>query len=183
MDTRLSSSVRIILFVALLALGICSRFIPHPPDATAVTAIIFAGALYLGPRLSIMLMLSTLLLSDAFIGGYELPVMLSVYGSYLLIGVVGIFFARSKGFGSRTLMLASASILFFLVTNAAVWLFTPWYAKDITGLMSSYALGLPFLKNMLIGDFLYTPVLLTALAFVLRSSRDRAPSAYAYQYR
>ncbi len=179
MNISLSMTARIALFCALLALGIGSRFIPHPPDMTALTAVIFAGALYLGPRMSLVLALSLLLVSDALIGSYELPVMLSVYGTFLLIAGAGILFARSGSVGNKALALAGASLLFFLVTNAAVWYFTPWYPKDIGGLMASYTLGLPFLKNMLIGDFIYTPALLAALALVLKPYPAPAHSTYA----
>lgn len=178
MNRQLSLGVQITLFIALLALGIASRFLPHPPDATALTAVLFASALYLGPRITIALGLLMLLWSDVFFGTYELPVMVSVYGSFLLIGGVGVAFARARSLGVRMLMLASASFLFFLITNAAVWYFTPWYPKDVSGLILSLTLGLPFLKNMIIADFLYTPALLGALALAFKFRAVKTP-AYA----
>mgnify|MGYP001602994296 FL=1 len=122
----LSPVIRLVLFAALLAIGIGSRFLPHPPDATALTAVIFASALYLGPRFSAVLVISLLLLSDALIGSYELPVMLSVYGSFFLIMGLGMRYAHSSGITRKIIVLASASLLFFLITNTAVWYFTPW---------------------------------------------------------
>jgi len=178
MTRTLSLTGQVLLLVALLAIGIGSRFLPHPPDATALTAVLFASALYLGPRMTAALALLMLLWSDVFFGTYELPVMASVYGSFLLIGGLGILFARLKRPGLRILLLASASLVFFLVTNTALWYFTPWYTKDLNGLMLSYTLGLPFLKNMLIADFLYTPALLGALALVLAPRTVKLP-AYA----
>ena len=178
MNRPLSFGVQIILLIALLALGIASRFLPHPPDATALTAVLFASALYLGPRLTVALALLLLLWSDAFFGTYELPVMASVYGSFLLIGGIGVAFARARSLRVRILTLASASILFFLITNATVWYFTPWYPKNASGLMLSYTLGLPFLKNMLIADFVYTPALLGALTIAFKFRSVKTP-AYA----
>lgn len=178
MTRTLSLTGQVLLLGALLAIGIGSRFLPHPPDATALTAVLFASALYLGPRMTAALALLMLLWSDMFFGTYELPVMASVYGSFLLIGGIALVFARLKNPCLRILLLASASFVFFLITNAAVWYFTPWYAKDIHGLMLSYTLGLPFLKNMLIADFLYTPALLGMLAFVLKPDFGKLP-AYA----
>lgn len=176
MTRTLSLTGQVFLLGALLAIGIGSRFLPHPPDATALTAVLFASALYLGPRMTIALALLVLLWSDMFFGTYEFPVMASVYGSFLLIGGIGLAFAHLKNSGLRILLLASASFMFFLVTNAAIWYFTPWYAKDIHGLMLSYTLGLPFLKNMLIADFLYTPALLSMLAVVLKPDFVKLPT-------
>lgn len=178
MTRTLSLTGQVLLLVALLAIGIGSRFLPHPPDATALTAVLFASALYLGPRMTFALALLILLWSDVFFGTYELPVMVSVYGSFLVIGGLGLAFAHLKRAGLRILLLASASLVFFLVTNAALWYFTPWYTKDVNGLVLSYTLGLPFLKNMLLADFLYTPALLGALAFVLAPRPVKLP-AYA----
>lgn len=178
MTRTLSLTGQVLLLVALLATGIASRFLPHPPDATALTAVLFASALYLGPRMTAALALLLLLWSDVFFGTYELPVMASVYGSFLAIGGIGLAFARLTHPVHRVLLLGSASLLFFIVTNAALWYFTPWYAKDLSGLMLSYTLGLPFLKNMLIADFLYTPALLALLALVLKPRPVTIP-AYA----
>lgn len=179
MERSLTHTDQVLLFLALLALGIGSRFLPHPPSATALTAVLFAGAMYLGPRLTATLALLLLLWSDLVFGTYELPIMASVYGSFLLIGGIGIAFARIKIGWFRVLALMSSSVLFFLITNAALWYFTPWYTKDLGGLMLSYMLGLPFLKNMLIGDLLYTPALLAVLGLLFAAHRAPKPVAYA----
>jgi hypothetical protein len=179
MKTILSSSSRLALAAALLSFGLASRLFPHPPSMTMVTAVIVASSIYLGLRPAVGITLLLLLVSDLLIGGYELPVMASVYVSFLLSAGIGALIARTRSVSHRALLLACSSLLFFLITNAAVWYFTPWYAKDMAGLMASYALGLPFLKNMLIGDFLYTPALLAGIAYVLRQPRAEALPAYA----
>lgn len=179
MNTALSASECFVLFSTLLVLGIASRFLPHAPGATAMTAVIFASAQYLGPRISLLLVTALLLISNAVIGGYELPVMLAVYGSFLLIAGMGVLFKRTKTLLSKGVVLVCSSVSFFLITNAAVWYFTPWYTKDLIGLMESYLLGLPFLQNMLVGDLIYTPVLLALIALVLKPARASSFSAYA----
>lgn len=179
MKSSLSTVEYVVLVLGLFVLGVGSRLLPHPPDATAVTAVLFASAIYLNPHTSLVLFLSLLLVSDLIIGSYELPVMLSVYGSFLLIGIIGILFARFESIRGRILVLASASVLFFLVTNAAVWFFTPWYPKDFAGLVTAYTLALPFFRNMLVGDFLYVPAVLAACALALKP-RAQASSAYAH---
>jgi hypothetical protein len=51
----------------------------------------------------------------------------------------------------------AAAMAFFLVSNFAVWLGSDIaYTKDIAGLMSCYAAGIPFLKNTLASQFLFS---------------------------
>ena len=61
-------------------------------------------------------------------------------------------------------MVIFGSVSFFLITNTAIWWLTPWYEKSLSGLLYSFELGLPFLRNMLLGDLVYTFTLLGAAA-------------------
>jgi hypothetical protein len=49
-----------------------------------------------------------------------------------------------------------SSTFFFLVTNAAVWMFSPLYNSGFAGLLESLMAGVPFYKNMMMGDLIYT---------------------------
>ena len=138
------------------------RLLPHAPNATPITAIAFVSSLYLGKRWSIILPCIALLLSDAIIGLYDWKIMLSVYGSFILIGCLSWLSSKYRSFLSIGVSVVSASLIFFLITNGAVWLFSPWYEKTVSGLLYSYELGLPFLRNMLTGDMAYTIALIGA---------------------
>jgi hypothetical protein len=144
---------------ALVLFGAVMRLTPHLPNATPTAAIAFVGSWYLGRRWSIILPSAALLLSDAFIGFYDVKLMASVYGSFALIGFLSWFSRRCRTAWSTGLAVASAALLFFLITNAAVWLFSPWYEKTLSGLYLAYVMGLPFLRSMLIGDVAYTLLL------------------------
>ena len=134
---------------------------PHAPNATPIVALAFVGSLYLGRRWSIILPLVALLLSDLLIGFYDWRVMLSVYGSFALIGLISWICRKYNSFLSTGMTVIAGSLVFFLLTNTAVWFFSPWYEKSISGLLYSYELGLPFLRNMLIGDMVYTVALVS----------------------
>ncbi len=69
----------------------------------------------------------------------------------------------------------SASVLFFFVTNAAVWLAHPeTYTADLSGLLESYALAVPFFRNTMLGDLFFTGALFGAYeAVVLLVKRSR----------
>ena len=159
----------ILIVCALILFGIMMRLMPHAPNATPIAALAFVGSLYLGRRWSIILPLSALLLSDLLIGFYDWRIMLSVYGSFALIGFLSWICRKYNSFFSTGITVIAGSLVFFLLTNTTVWLFSPWYEKSISGLLYSYELGLPFLRNMLAGDIAYTFVLIGVFetAFVL----------------
>jgi len=160
----------IIIVCLLIFFGITVRLLPHAPNMTPVTAIAFVGSLYLGRRWAIALPLLTLFLSDMLIGFYDWKIMFSVYGSFALIGLWSFISTKSRSVLPVGLSVVGSSILFFLITNGAVWAFSPWYEKTISGLLYSYELGLPFLRNMLVGDLLYTTILVFAFESVFALS-------------
>ncbi len=157
----------IITTCILILFGIVVRLLPHAPNMTPITAIAFTGSLYLGRKWAILLPILMLLLSDVLIGFYDWKILFSVYGSFVLIGLLSFVAARYRTLLPVGLSIIGASLIFFLITNGAVWAFSPWYEKSISGLLYSYELGLPFLRNMLVGDVLYT----TALVAVFESIR------------
>jgi len=60
------------------------------------------------------------------------------------------------------------SIIFFLVTNFAVWAVPhSMYPHNLQGLLQSYIMGLPFLKNTLLGDLFYVGALFGLYEVVL----------------
>lgn len=178
-----SPTERTVIVFLLISLGLYSRLLPHPPGATALTAIVCACSLFLGTRAALLVIATILMLSDAFIGAYELPVMLSVYGSFGIIALLTHWYRHSsRSFATKSLLFFSPALLFFLVTNAAVWYFTPWYPKDVGGLLASYTLGLPFLRNMLVGDLLYIPVVFGALALYVYVRRSFSASFLKYEH-
>ena len=162
----------------LIVFGMATRLLPHAPNATALTAIALVSSLYLGNRfLSFIIPAIALVISDALIGFYDWKIMTSVYISFALGWALVSLCKKKNGFGGVGISLASSSILFFLITNGAVWLFSPWYEKSIGGLLYAYELGLPFLRNMFVGDFVYTWGLIAVFEAVL-VLRTRAEITY-----
>ena len=66
-------------------------------------------------------------------------------------------------------MTVFASLIFFVITNFAVWLVWDFYPKTFDGLILCYAAGLPFLRNTLMSTILYTGFFVL-LIDVLRNS-------------
>lgn len=161
----------------LILLAIAGRFFPHPANATPIAAVAIFSGLYLRRRLGIIVPLAAMLLSDTIIGFYSVPVMLSVYGSFALVGLMGLWARTHKNMFAIGAVTISSSALFFLITNFAVWQFGAMYAHTAAGLMESYAAGLPFWRNMLAGDVVYTAILVGCYELVLRAEIARTRNA------
>jgi len=143
----------------LLILAVITRFIPHPANFTAVGAIAIFGGLYIPRRYAIVGPLLVMFVSDIFIGFYNLPTMIAVYASFILMTVIGLKTRNKKNIATVIGCTLLGSVLFYIITNWAVWAFGAMYPHTISGLFSSYYWALPFFKNTLAGDLLYTSVL------------------------
>ncbi len=159
----------LIISFLLVVVGVAGRFLPHLPNATPITAIALFSATYLGLRYSWSILIVTMLITDAFIGFYDWKVMAAVYGSLILSAIIGLLVRKYKTAGTKIVFAGSvffgtlaSSLLFFLITNWAVWQFGMMYVHSWQGLMESYAMAIPFFKNSLLGDLTYTATLFGA---------------------
>ena len=123
----------------------------------------FAG-MYLARKTkwALMLPLGVMFLTDLAIGFYDTKLMLVVYLSFLFYGVFGLLVKNKRNVGTITLATFAGSFLFYLFTNFAVWAFSPFYPADLSGLMLSYTMALPFLKYTLLGDVFFVFVFVGA---------------------
>src|SRR4030067_143194 len=151
----------------IIGLAMAARLVPHIPNFTPIAAMALFGGSYLNRRYAILVPLLALFLSDLFIGLYSPVVMVSVYGSFVLTGLMGLWLKKRKSAGNVVLTAMGASIFFFLVTNFAVWA-AGAYARDLSGLVQSYIAGVPFFRGTLLGDLFYTGVFFGGYELVLR---------------
>lgn len=149
-----------VLIVLLILFGFVLRLAPHAANVAPIAAIALFGSLYLPKRLALVLPLGVMLISDIFLGFYGWQIMASVYGSFLLVGIIGLWVRTHKTFTTVVLATVAGSCSFFFITNAAVWAFGTMYPHTISGLMQSYAMGLPFFRNTLLGDIVYVTFLI-----------------------
>lgn len=148
--------LKIILAITLVILGVSGRVLPHIWNFAPIVAIgLFAGV-YLGRKYALLLPLASMLIGDIFIGFYDLKLMFFVYGSFALAGGVGYLIRNHKNVFTISAASLSASTIFYIITNWAVWQFSPFYEKTAEGLILSYTLALPFFRGALVGDLFYT---------------------------
>lgn len=148
------------LLVPLLFIfvGAFARLLPHAPNFTPIAAIALFGGMYMDKGKAVLFTLLAMLISDVFIGFYSLPMMISVYGSFLIAIFIGVYLKKHKSTGNIILASLFSSIIFFLITNFAVWVFGGLYPKNIHGLISSYYFAIPFFRNTLGGDLFYSGI-------------------------
>lgn len=159
----LNKNVIIVLTaLALIALTVAVRLTDHLPNMTPVIAVGLVAGAYLGRSYGYLVPLAALFISDLVLGFYDWRIMASVYGSFALVGLSGYLMRKFRGVQSYALLAIGGSTFFFLFTNAAVWAFSAWYPKTLSGLLYAYEMGIPFWRNMVFGDILYTATLVGA---------------------
>jgi len=153
-----TKKAKLFISILLIVLGVFCRFLPHIWNFTPIAAIALFSGVYLGKKYAFTLPVIAMFLGDIFLGFYAWPIMTAVYSSYLFVGLIGLAIKKYKSF--ETILAGSilSSVMFFVVTNFAVWQFSPWYAKSINGLLECYTLALPFFRNTLMGDMFYVGV-------------------------
>jgi hypothetical protein len=154
----------------IILLAVCSRLLPHPPNFAPITALALFGAVYLGGRYAFIVPLAALLISDLIIGLYA--EMVWVYGSFLIIGLIGLWLRNHRSVTSAIGATVGGSVLFFLLTNFGVWLVGHGtYAASMSGLLTCYTAAIPFFRNTLTGDLFYV----TAMFGVYELGRRYVP--------
>ncbi len=157
-----------VVFMMILS-GSLSRLIPHAPNFTAVGAMaLFAGAT-LGLSLwAFLIPMTTLALTDLVFGLH--PTMIYVYGAFSLVTLLGALTLKKRSGARLVGITLLSSLLFFFVTNFGVWAAGGFYAPNFSGLMESFTMGIPFLKNQIFGDITYSVLMFAGYELLARRS-------------
>ena len=138
---------------ALIAAGALLRVVPHPANFAPVGAIALFGGAVLPRRWALAVPLAVLVLSDAVLGFY--PGMIWVYGSFAVIALIGMALRRGRTLLRVAGAAVASSVIFFIITNFGEW-FGPLYPHTAAGLWADYLAAVPFFRNTLVSDLLYT---------------------------
>ncbi|MFA5070732.1 MAG: DUF6580 family putative transport protein [Patescibacteria group bacterium] len=145
----------LVIFAVLIRVLSHERILPLPANFAPVAALALFGGVYLGKKYAILIPLAAEVIADIFIGFYEWPVMLTVWGSFILAGLIGLFIRKRKGLTTVFSGTLASSFLFFLTTNFAVWAAGAWYPKTLAGLGQCFAMAVPFFRNSVLGDLFF----------------------------
>ena len=166
-----NSNTRFIALASIILIAAFSRLIPHPYNFTPIAAMaLFGGAYFTNKKWAFAIPLLAMFVSDvslAFINNFMLfdVMRLVVYGCFIIITCLGLLLQNKIKPLSIIGTSLVGSILFFAVTNFAVWATGLTYPMNSTGLIACYTAALPFFQNTLLGDLIYCGVLFGSFEF------------------
>lgn len=158
---------KLFFVITLILVAALSRLLPHPPNFTPIAAIaLFSGAMMMDRRLAFGVSLGAMVLSDAFLGFHS--TMFAVYLALCITVCLGFLLRQERGFLRLCTLSVGSSVLFFVVTNMAVWIDGQLYDRTFSGWVSCFVAAIPFFHYTLLGDFVYVMVLFGAMAVAER---------------
>lgn len=177
MSARMDNKTRLLALVAAIFAAAAMRLLPHPPNFSPIAAIALFGGAYLPKRaLAFVPPFAALILSDALLGGFY-PGMNFVYLSFGLTVLIGWAVAKRKTPLTIAGAAVASSVLFFVLTNFGMWLFSGFYPLTWEGLVACYVAAIPFFQNTLAGDLLFTALLFGGFALAERKLPALRPAA------
>jgi len=133
---------------------------------TPVIAVaLFSGAKFQDKKWSVIIPVVSLFISDvilSYLNNFDIfhNTILFTYGSILLVILLGRLLNSERLNISKTVSFTLlSSLLFFVITNIGVWLFSNMYTLDLTGLTKCFVLAIPFLQKSIAGDLFFATVL------------------------
>jgi len=134
-----------------------SKLIPHEPNFTPILSISILGFLFSTIlSVKVLIVLGSMFFSDLIIGTHDF--MIYVYFSLTLL----IIFSNSKNY---IYMMFFGPLIFFIITNFGVWLYSSYYTKNINGLIECFYMAIPFFKNTILSTFFYCILILLTKNF------------------
>jgi hypothetical protein len=159
-DKRANLWMDLLLVAFLVALNVAARLLPHAPGFLPVAASGFFAARVLGiPMLALLVPVLGMILSDVALPGEDWRIQAVGFVAIAIPAVAGMATRRWPGVVSAVATMVPCSVLFFLLSNGAVWAFSGMYSLTWQGLVQCYIAALPFLEKTVLGDLFWTAVL------------------------
>lgn len=147
----------LIIFIALFFIAaFAMRLLPHPSNFIPIGAFALFSGVYIKSKWGLIIPIVLMLATDMIIGLHS--VILFTWGSFAIFGVIGWWIRKNKNVFRIAGGTLAGAVIFYLITNFAVWMFTPLYAKTLAGLTQSYYMAIPFFRNSLVGDLFYVGI-------------------------
>ena len=157
-----NTTMFLIAVVMILAAAL-SRIAFYPLNFSPVIAMaLFGGAVIKDKKLAFALPLLAMFLSDVIFEFTNIATgfwgwgQLIGYGIFALITIFG-FNLKKISVQNVTGFAIASSLIFFFISNTSVWIFdNTTYAQNFSGWINCLAAGIPFLKNGLAADLIYS---------------------------
>jgi hypothetical protein len=181
-----SSPLPWLTFLGLIVGAAATRLLPHPENLTAVGAVaLFGGVYFRRASIAVVVPILALLLSDVvlcitWMGSDFAHWQLMSPVHYVLFAVTALLgrtMRQQPSFGRILGTTIAATALYYLVSNFSEWVRPEsgarLYPMTLGGLIQCYVAGLPFVRNMLIGNLLYTSLLFGGWSVVRETGAKR----------
>ena len=147
----------ILILSLIIATALSNVLLSNIPNFSPVASVaLFSGFYLSNKKLALLIPVACMLISDYFIGFHSL--MWAVYLSFAFTVVMGI---KMKTSSSKKVIINSvlSSLIFFFITNSAVWLTGNFYSSDLSGLGLCLTMGIPFFKYTLLSSIVFSTIL------------------------
>ena len=159
-----SINPRFIIVFSVILTAALIRLLPHWPNFTPIAAMaLFAGTYFDRKQYAFALPIAAMFISDLMIGLH--PNMPAVYMSFAITVLIGMTIRKKVNVGSVVLASFSSAVIFFLITNFASWLASPFYPQTLAGLAECYTAGLMFFQDTTYGLSFFMNDLLGTIFF------------------
>ncbi len=145
-----SITPRFIVVLSVILMAALVRLLPHWPNFTPIAAMaLFAGTYFDRKQYAFVLPIAAMFISDLVIGLHaNIP---AVYLGFAITVIIGLSIRKKVNVGSVMLASVSSAVIFFLITNFASWLASPFYPQSFAGLIECYVAGLAFFRDTTYG--------------------------------
>jgi hypothetical protein len=159
-----SINPRFIIVFSVILTAAFIRLLPHWPNFTPIAAMaLFAGTYFDRKQYAFALPIAAMFISDLVIGMHaNMP---AVYLSFAITVLIGMTIRNKVNVGSVILASIASSVIFFLITNFASWLASPYYPYTLSGLVQCYVAGLLFFRDTSYGLSFFMNELVGTLFF------------------
>ena len=158
------------IFVSILIIttAFSNIILADIPNFSPIASVaLFSGFYFTNKKIALIIPVACMFISDYFIGFHSY--MWAVYLSFILIAILGVYMKKAQ---PKNIILNAllSSILFFLITNSAVWISGSYYTKDLPGLALCLTMGVPFFKYTLISSAVFSTILFGGLEIINKMS-------------
>lgn len=175
------STLVVMIAVVMILAAALSRIAFYPLNFSPVIAMaLFGGAVIKDKKLAFALPLLAMFISDVLFEvtniapGFWGWGQLAGYGILALITVFGFKLKKINVLNVIGFSVAS-SFIFFLLSNSSVWVFdTTTYSQNFGGYLNCLEAGIPFLKNALAADLVYSAVFFGGFVFLEKFAFKKA---------
>ena len=163
--------VNLVIPMILFVLLVLSRMITDIPNFTATIAlVIFTGYLIQNRLLSILVILTSQVASDLYLGIYSS--MIFVYAAYISIALLSPIIMNKMNTKSVVLSSIISPSIFFIISNFGVWLTGSMYTFNLSGLITCYIAGIPFFDESLISTVLFALTIFSIMKLVTKEPKE-----------